>query len=135
MQYEPPSNTVGVWREFAGFAPHPEAGLYITEPLNNTLHSNHSTTFNRPQILRAPSTLALLLWAVLLLAALLPGGTVPGELAEELGGLFELWCVGLDFFRTSVTVGRRLVDLVLWLVAAAAAYDFELIGIDWVAWS
>jgi len=41
---------------------------------------------------------------------------------------------------TSVTVGRRLVDLVLWSVVAAAAYDFELIVVElivvgWVAWS
>ena len=58
----------------------------------------------------------------------------------ESGGLFELWYVRLDFFRASVTVGHHLVDLVLWSVVAAAAYDFELIVVKlivvgWVAWS
>ena len=64
-----------------------------------------------PQILCAPSTLALLLWAVLLLAALLLEGTVPGALGVELGGLFELWCVRLDFFRTSVICYLNCADV------------------------
>ena len=41
----------------------------------------------------------------------------------------EQWCVGLDFFRTSVTVGRRLV--VIWSVAAAAAYDVGWVACSW----
>ena len=51
----------------------------------------------------------------------------------ELGGLFVFWCV--ELFRTSVTVDCRLVDLVLWSVAAAAVYDFKMIVVGWVAWS
>ena len=117
--------------------------LRLTLRLDSTLQNLWITLFTVPtvqlltvpQILRAPSTLALLLWAALLLAALLPGGAVPGALDVELGGLFELWCVGLDLFHASVTVGRRLVDLVLRSVATAPAYDFELIDVGWVAWS
>ena len=134
MHYKPPSNMVGVWGEFAGFAPHPEAGLYIAQPLNNTLHGTHSTTFNRPPDSACTFNSCPVTLSCTITSCIITRGTVPGELAEKLGGLFELWCVGLDFFRTSVTVGRRLVDLVLRSVAAAAAaYEFELIGIGWVA--